>query len=502
MKNFAETSLYTDQIKSIDPTATHTIKQLYTALSSKKENGLTIAEQYWLDGIEEIFVDKEEIDESNVQILMEEIYQIVQGKPSWNHEERELHQTIRQCFSGNHVMDVAEDYFQRIDDICTSMTRQEFYKRLPVADISGNYKNLFNYIALCLNMVNEELERNVVSKLMMDAVINYFKGTVIVGTRPDNTISCMSQNIAVLASKSREQLQNSSIDTIFQYDAPALKQLLIENNKATNVPMQLVDGSAVMVNVIMLKNHFDEIEGYVYIIDNNKKEKSNNTNPAKLEDNAFEIARFSHDLLAPLSSMNMTLESLKEILHKGLNDVEDAEKTQSYMINKTKEALTISRSNKEGLSIQPIDLKTLINTEIADIIQFAEDKDAVDFILNLHHTQRFCTDARKLSSIVHNLITNAIKYKKPDQQALIEISSEDQETGILLHIKDNGIGIDAEHQSLIFNKGYRVPGNDNTVGYGMGLHAVGTYVQKLYGKISLSSTLGHGSTFSIYLSSL
>jgi len=382
------------------------------------------------------------------------------------------------------------------------MIRHEFDKRLPVADLSGNYKNFFNYVALCFNMVNEELERTVVSKLMMDAIVNYFKGTAIVGTRPDNTISCMSQNIAVLASKSREQLQNSPIDTIFQYDAPALKQLLIENNKAMNVPMRLIDGSAVMVNVMVLKNHFKEIEGYVYIIDTNKKEKSNNNNPVKAEDNAFEIARFYHDLLAPLSSMNMSLESMKELLRKVSNDVENAEKTQSYMINKTKEALTISRSNKEGLSVQAIDLKALIKTEITDILQFTEDKEAVDFILNLHHTERFCTDARKLSSIVNNLITNAIKYKKPDHKALVEISSEDKQNGILLHIKDNGIGIDTEHQSLILNKGYRVPGNDNTIGHGIGLHAVDVYVQKLCGKISLNSTLGEGSTFSIYLPSL
>lgn len=500
MKNFAETSFSTEQIKSIDPTATHTVKQLYTALFSKKGN-LTTVEHYWLDGIEKIFMDKDEVDEATVQILMGEIYQIIQGRPTWNDEEKELHRTIRQCFSGNHEMDIAEDYFEQIDDVCTSMTRHQFNKRLPVADISGNYKNFFNYVALCFNMVNEELERTVVSKMMMDAIVNYFKGTAIVGTRPDNTIACVSQNISVLASKSVEQLQNSSIDTIFQYDAPALKQVLIENNKAINVPMQFMDGSAVIVNVIVLKNHFEEIEGYVYIIDTNKKERANN-NPIKAEDNAFELARFSHDLLAPLSSMNMSLESMKTLLQKTLNDIEDAEKTQSYMVNKTKEALTIGRSNREGLSVQAIDLKTVINTEIADILQFTEDKDAVDFTLNLHHTGRFCTDARKLSSILHNLVTNAIKYKKPEEKALIEISSEDHQTGILLHVKDNGIGIDADHQSLIFNKGYRVPGNDNTIGHGIGLHAVDIYVKKLYGNISLSSIAGEGSTFSIYLPSL
>ncbi|MBL7828258.1 MAG: HAMP domain-containing histidine kinase, partial [Saprospiraceae bacterium] len=72
-------------------------------------------------------------------------------------------------------------------------------------------------------------------------------------------------------------------------------------------------------------------------------------------------------------------------------------------------------------------------------------------------------------------------------------------TYILLHVKDNGIGIEPDYQEQIFEKFFRVPtGNTHNVkGHGLGLSYVAQVIQKHGGGIRLESAVGVGSTFTL-----
>lgn len=104
-----------------------------------------------------------------------------------------------------------------------------------------------------------------------------------------------------------------------------------------------------------------------------------------------------------------------------------------------------------------------------------------------------------LYSILHNLISNAIKYRSPDRPLELTIASSEQEQYICIQVKDNGQGIDLEHnRDKIFGLYKRFHGQ-HIPGRGLGLYMAKTQVETLGGKIVVESVLGEGSVFYIYL---
>ena len=110
-----------------------------------------------------------------------------------------------------------------------------------------------------------------------------------------------------------------------------------------------------------------------------------------------------------------------------------------------------------------------------------------------------------LENLISHLIDNAIKYS--DEKAYIYISAircnnpynGDRNAYVMLKIQDKGIGIPADRQKHLFDKFYRVPtGNlHNVKGYGLGLYYVKTMIEQHKGTVSVESSTGKGSTFTL-----
>ncbi len=106
-------------------------------------------------------------------------------------------------------------------------------------------------------------------------------------------------------------------------------------------------------------------------------------------------------------------------------------------------------------------------------------------------------DKTHLSNILHNLMDNAIKYS--EEAPFIIVRTEDTKTGVRVSVSDHGIGMTKEDQSRIFDKFFRVhTGNRHDVkGFGLGLSYVKAIVDAHGGKVTVDSTLGEGSTFTV-----
>jgi len=108
-------------------------------------------------------------------------------------------------------------------------------------------------------------------------------------------------------------------------------------------------------------------------------------------------------------------------------------------------------------------------------------------------------DKNAIRQVLVNLIVNSIKYGKQD--GITEISYTEDVNKVLVHIKDNGIGISVDDQSRLFERFYRVDKSRSREqgGTGLGLAIVKHIVEAHNGVIGVNSEPGKGSTFSFSL---
>jgi two-component system phosphate regulon sensor histidine kinase PhoR len=152
------------------------------------------------------------------------------------------------------------------------------------------------------------------------------------------------------------------------------------------------------------------------------------------------------------------------------------------------------------LKIEDIDLNELL-IEVTDkmSIKAGEKKGRITYNSPHENGARIQGDKVHLDNVFYNLIDNAIKYTQNPPE--VNLSLKKNGTHWVVEVQDNGIGISKENQKKVFERLYRVPtGNRHDVkGFGLGLNYVSTIIKRHQGKVDLESTLGRGSTFSVYL---
>src|SRR5699024_8162468 len=109
----------------------------------------------------------------------------------------------------------------------------------------------------------------------------------------------------------------------------------------------------------------------------------------------------------------------------------------------------------------------------------------------------FYGDVFRISVVLNNLISNAIKYQDPDNDnPMVKIVANADIEKVILSVEDNGIGILNEHLNTIFNS--FLLGRDRTRNRsGIGLYIVKEALSRMNGNISVSSEVGEGSKFLI-----
>ncbi len=110
-------------------------------------------------------------------------------------------------------------------------------------------------------------------------------------------------------------------------------------------------------------------------------------------------------------------------------------------------------------------------------------------------------DVHRISQVILNLLSNAQKYSPRDSSTLLRVWRTEHEA--VVSVRDYGVGIPAEGMQHLFERFYRVPGVEvqtgSSVGLGLGLYIARIVVQRHGGHIKVESTVGAGSTFSVFL---
>lgn len=233
---------------------------------------------------------------------------------------------------------------------------------------------------------------------------------------------------------------------------------------------------------------------------------------AALEESNKELNQFayiaSHDLKEPLRTLRtFTGYLLKDIekshwqrVAEDVHYVEDAAKRMTQLVN---DLLLLSRAANADLRKERVDIESLVKQVHSQLTTLIEERDAQIIIEG-----RACHtlgDRGQLGQLLQNLISNAIKFNRENITPVITIrynmlpKNNARNAVVHIEVEDNGIGIDKEHLSIIFLAFKKLHSSDVYSGTGMGLSIVKKIVDRHYGRISVTSTEGQGSCFSIEL---
>lgn len=206
----------------------------------------------------------------------------------------------------------------------------------------------------------------------------------------------------------------------------------------------------------------------------------------------------SHDLLGPLSNIEVTINLLNRV-QTSTPEFEEYLKIINVSVKKfrslIKELSIIGKIENDIFNMEAVDVEKLIDEIKFSISDKIESTKAV--ITTDLQVARIKFSKKNLRSILLNLISNSIKYKSDQRTPHIHITTTiDEENFVQLSVGDDGIGISKKDLTKIFNVYNQL--QHDIEGQGIGLYLVKKVVETAGGKIMVESEPGKGSTFKIF----
>lgn len=212
-----------------------------------------------------------------------------------------------------------------------------------------------------------------------------------------------------------------------------------------------------------------------------------------------------HDLRGPLGSAIYLLEDFekqmenlpkKELYETVINIKEALKNIYELLINLLNWAL-LQRGEIAYLP-EKIGIEQLIQEASSPLLTAAKVKN-ISFVINVQKDKGIIADKQMITTVIRNLISNAIKFTPANGK--IEIENHENENNIQISIKDNGIGMDQKEREELFvvRESKSRKGTNNEKGTGLGLVLCKEFVERSGGKISVESEKGIGSTFTVEL---
>jgi len=145
-------------------------------------------------------------------------------------------------------------------------------------------------------------------------------------------------------------------------------------------------------------------------------------------------------------------------------------------------------------------LNSLVNTEFEGLRNNADQKN-IQLINGIHESLIVTADENMISTVLRNLISNAIKFTPKGGQVKVEVEVEVENSQVIISVSDTGIGMKPETIEKLFKieTSFTTRGTENEKGTGLGLLLCKEFIEKHEGKIWVESEEGKGSTFSFSL---
>lgn len=290
------------------------------------------------------------------------------------------------------------------------------------------------------------------------------------------------------------------------------KVLLGEDPPELTEKLNLPDGSS---RFIEIRYHFEPGSKYVigygiditdtvnYTKDLEAKNEELQISKQELREKYDELAKLNSDLDSFIYSTSHNLRSPLTSVQGIVNILVEDElpiEERLFFLNQIKEITTAlegtiidiieySRNTRTDVENSLIDLEKLA-TNSFDVNKYYSNH-SIDFSIEHHKEANFYSDLKRVTSILDNIISNAIKYiDKNKEKKEIKLKIKINEENCYIELEDNGIGMTQKVLEKAFNMFYR--GSSQASGTGLGLFMVKEMLEKIGGQIDVSSAPGTG----------
>ncbi|HUI46873.1 MAG TPA: response regulator [Nitrospirota bacterium] len=217
---------------------------------------------------------------------------------------------------------------------------------------------------------------------------------------------------------------------------------------------------------------------------------------AKEQDHDTSLRYLVHELKNSLSVIgNFSALALRKgkDTKKYLQTINSASAHAENLLNDTS---LLARLEQEGSAfpITPVDISAVCE-EVVDMFRDEAKKNEIE--IEIINKTRFLVrgDRTAVRQVLVNLVSNAVKYNR--RGGKVRLSFNDAGSCLQISVQDEGCGVSSEELPRIFDKFYRAGGSERKKGAGLGLYIVKLMALAMGGKITASSTIGAGSTFTV-----
>ncbi|HEY4313566.1 MAG TPA: ATP-binding protein [Pirellulales bacterium] len=226
-----------------------------------------------------------------------------------------------------------------------------------------------------------------------------------------------------------------------------------------------------------------------------------------LDRNREFVANAAHELRSPLAAIqssvevalnsDRTIDEYKDLL----SDIVDECSSLGKLVN---QLLLLAESDAGSMQIdtKAVALDRLTKHSV-DMFQGAAEERGVDLHFGRFESLPVRGDAQRLQQVVNNLIDNAVKFTQSGGSVTVDLSHDRDRARAIVQVRDTGMGIPSDDLPHVFERFYRGDKSrqreNQPGGTGLGLSICQSIVQAHGGKMEIQSTLGKGTTATVYL---
>lgn len=388
---------------------------------------------------------------------------------------------------------IITDPIYRLTEAISEISKKNYAHRIHMQS-----KDEFGKLAASFNEMAERLEyfessnlnKLIFEKTRAEAVINSLKDASIGIDKNDTVLFANDQALQLLGVAAKDIVGMNAGDAARRND---LFRFLLEEK--STAPFKVIVDSR--------ENYFvKETIDIAQDGSNNRVIVLKNITSFKELDVAKTnfIATVSHELKTPLAASDFSLKLLQDsrigqLSSEQLELVESLKESNQRMLRILSELLNMAQveAGKIQLNIQPVDLRQVVDLSVHAVSNAAKEKGLTIDTCIEQNLPLIDADADKLTWVLNNFLTNAIKYAPSQSIVSVEIKKIDMQLSV--SVTDKGQGIDTVYLSRIFDRYFQVPGRSDKKGSGIGLAICKEFIEAMGGTVWVESQIGEGSTF-------